>query len=85
MSRYVLTPRVPDVTVVVGWDPPLDTFFAIVRSTTVTDADGQPEVFLWLGATADTIIHDVEVLKRQLRLFADIPADIEHKLRVDSD
>lgn len=52
MSRHHLTPLNPDHLVVVGWDGPLQTFFAQVEDTTAQpdpDTDEDPPLLLWLG------------------------------------
>ena len=40
MSRYEIAGRKPDVKVVVGWDPPLRTYFAQVYDASLEEEDG---------------------------------------------
>ena len=51
MSRHILTPR-PDqpeiVAIVVGWDRPLQTFFAQVFARTEAEPD-EGEATIWVG------------------------------------
>lgn len=47
MTRHLLTPISPEISqVVVGWDRPLQSYFAQVFSTT---ADGEDDLLVWIG------------------------------------
>lgn len=58
MSRHDILPSVPGVTVAVGWDNPLQTFFAQV-SRVASGNEGPEEesdpVLLWVGGTPGEI------------------------------
>lgn len=81
MSRYDIKPKNPEHVVVVGWDAPLNSFFAQVK---LKAADEEADPLLWFGATAPRI-HDIDEVKRRLAPFADIPNEINVKLRANSD
>ncbi len=81
MSRYNLQSKDPNHIVVVGWDRPLNTFFAQVR---IAGADEEARPLLWFGVSGDGI-HDIDEVKRRLSPFAIVPYDIELQLRRDSD
>src|SRR5262249_23575432 len=73
MSRYSLPPQQPGLTVTVGWDNPLGTFFAqVFDPSTEEDADACP---LWIG-TAPGAIPTVAALQAQLVGWATTPPAI---------
>lgn len=81
MSRHNIPASVPGVTVVVGWDNPLSTFFAQV--TRIVDADDERDpVLCWIGASQHGVL-SVEDLAERVAHYADIPADIVERLRAD--
>ena len=79
MSRYSIPAQDPDLTVIVGWDNPLVTFFAQVFDPSIEeDAEA---CLLWIG-TAPEALPTVAALQAQLVGWATIPADIVgHLLR----
>lgn len=80
MSRHVI-PALPDagnVEVVVGWDPPLNTFFAHITDLTVDEDDPAAEL-LWIG-TDYAEIHDLRRVRSALAPWAEIPDEIERAL-----
>ena len=79
MSRYSVPAQDPRLTVIVGWDNPLQTFFAQVFDPLIEEDD---EAYrLWIG-TALQEIPTVAALQAQLAGWATIPADIvEHLAR----
>jgi hypothetical protein len=80
MSRYSLPAQQPDLTVIVGWDNPLTTFFAQVFDPSIEeDADA---CLLWIG-TAPEAIPTVAALQAQLAGWATLPPDIVARLRRD--
>jgi hypothetical protein len=80
MSRYSLPAQQPGLTVTVGWDNPLCTFFAQVFDPSIEeDADA---CLLWIG-TAPGAIPTVAVLQAQLAGWATIPPDIVDRLTRD--
>jgi hypothetical protein len=86
MSRYVLAPRSEEhshLRIVIGWDDPLNTFFAQVFNPEIDEDDPGYEV-LWIG-TAYQEIHDMDKVIEALAPWAVVPQDIRSKLREDSD
>jgi len=78
MSRYVLPAHDPTLRVTVGWDPPLQTFFAqVVRPTTAPHADGR--LVAWIGTRTQEIPSVVQ-LGRQLAAYAAIPPATQARL-----
>jgi len=73
MSRYSIPAQQPGLTVTVGWDNPLCTFFAQVFDPSIEeDADA---CLLWIG-TAPGAIPTVAALQAQPTSWATIPPDI---------
>lgn len=86
MSRYELqpksyTPRVASV--VVGWDRPLNTFFAQVFMKSGVPGD-EPEATIWEGTELGQIQSAAEALAL-IDAYADVPADMAARLEVDRD
>lgn len=81
MSRHTIPGLNPDHDVVVGWDPPLQTYFAIVLDPTKGDFDAAYNP-LWLGTSLVEIdrVHD---LADKLKPFAHIGHDVLRQLIVD--
>ncbi|MHB0671733.1 hypothetical protein [Roseomonas mucosa] len=48
MSRHDIPARQPGLTIAIGWDRPMDTFFAQVLRDAAGD-DAEDTVLLWLG------------------------------------
>ena len=80
MSRYSIPAQQPGLTVTVGWDNPLCTFFAQVFDPSIEDDEAA--CLLWIG-TAPEAIPTVAALQVQLVGWATIPADIVDRLRRD--
>ena len=80
MSRYSIHGQNPALTVVIGWDNPLQTFFAQVFDPSIEE-DEEADL-LWLG-TALQEIPTVAVLQAQLAGWATIPAAIVDRLTRD--
>jgi hypothetical protein len=77
MSRYSVPTQDQDLTVIVGWDNPLVTFFAQVFDPSIEeDAEA---CLLWIG-TALREIPTVAALQAQLAGWATIPPDILDRL-----
>ena len=77
MSRYSIPAQQPGLTVTVGWDNPLCTFFAQVFDPSIEeDADA---CLLWIG-TAPGDISTIAALQAQLTGWATIPPDIVDRL-----
>src|SRR5215475_15361507 len=80
MSRYSLPAQQPGLTVIVGWDNPLMTFFAQVFDPSIEeDAEA---CLLWIG-TAPEAIPTVAALQAQLVGWATIPPAILDRLLRD--
>jgi hypothetical protein len=79
MSRYRIPAQDPGLTVIVGWDNPLVTFFAQVFDPSIEeDAEA---CLLWIG-TAPQAIPTVAALQAQLAGWATIsPAIVDHFTR----
>jgi hypothetical protein len=82
MSRYIIPASVTRYHVVVGWDPPLATFFGEVWDPTVPDEDDDAACVLWAGATLGAL-PTVDALQMCLAAFATIPADVVARLHQD--
>jgi len=80
MSRYRIPAQQPGLTVIVGWDNPLLTFFAQVFNPSIEDDD--EACVLWIG-TAPQAISTVTALQAQLADWATIPVDIVDRLLRD--
>jgi hypothetical protein len=80
MSRYTFPAQDPRLTVIVGWDNPLMTFFAEVIDPSIAEDD--EAYLLWIG-TAAQAIPTVKALQVQLTGWAAIPADIVDRLTRD--
>ena len=84
MSRYELQPRADASGVVgaaVGWDRPLQTFFAQVFER---DADGEDHATLWIG-TEPGELASPEAAIALVAVAAVIPADLASQLATDRD
>ena len=77
MSRYTIAALHPQHTCVVGYDPPLGTFFAQVWDQTIPAAEEQ--MVLWVG-TALEEIPTVHALATALSVYALIPPDVWQRL-----
>jgi len=80
MSRYRIDAKEDKFAVVVGWDNPLQTFFAQVTDTTV-DEDEEEAMVLWCGAAPGDDVLTVEDLQVRLGNYAVIPPEVATKLR----
>jgi hypothetical protein len=80
MSRYSVPTQHPGLTVIVGWDNPLMTFFAQVFDPSIED-DAEA-CLLWIG-TAPEALPTVAALQAQLAGWATIAPDIVDRLTRD--
>ena len=78
MSRHSFPAQDPRCTVVVGWDNPLQTFFAQVVQPSHDD-DEDDAILLWLG-TAPQAIPTVAALQAQLAGWATLPPALAAQL-----
>ncbi len=81
MSRYDIPTRDPGLSAAVGWDNPLQPFFAQVLRPEKAD-DDDDNVLLWVGAAPREVI-TVDDLARHLAPFADLAPQIAEQLRSD--
>ena len=81
MSRQDLDPFNPAHEVVVGWDPPLRTFFAQVLDTAGDEEDGTYEV-LWIGTRFQEVLNPATIIAA-VAPFAAVPADLFGQLARD--
>jgi hypothetical protein len=81
MSRYTIPAHAARYHVVVGWDPPLATFFGEVWDTTKDENDDAACV-VWAGAALGAL-PTVDALQTCLATFATIPADMVAQLQQD--
>lgn len=82
MSRYYIDGMDVDHNVAVGWDNPLQTFFAHVEDRT---KDEEESVILMCGSKPGDDILTVEALQNRLREYAEIPTNIKTQLQRDFD
>ena len=80
MSRSSIPAQQPGLTVIVGWDHPLMTFFAQVFDPSIKD--DEEACLLWIGTTPEAI-PTVAALQAQLTGWATIPVDIVERLTRD--
>ena len=82
MSRHDIPGLNPNHCVTIGWDPPLQTYFAIVLDPTKDDeTDGY--TVLWLGADRFGEIDRVHDLADKLKPLAEIDQDVLRQLIID--
>jgi len=80
MSRYSIPACDASLTCVVGYDPPLETYFAQVDDP--NDPDETTALRLWLGG-APQAIPTVAQLREQLGGWASLPQDVWAHLVAD--
>lgn len=80
MSRYSIPAQQPGLTVIVGWDNPLTTFFAQVFDPSIEE--DAAACLLWIGNALEAI-PTVAALQAQLAGWAAIPPDIVERLTRD--
>lgn len=81
MSRHDLIPFDPTHEVVVGWDPPIDTFFAQVLDNAGDEEEGTYKV-LWIGTRFQEVLNPATVIAA-VAPFASVPADLLGQLARD--
>lgn len=83
MSRHEIPAHDRSLSVVVGWDNPLQTFFAqVARPEQADDDDEDDHMLLWVGTEPREVI-TVDDLARHLAPFADLATEIAEQLRAD--
>lgn len=78
MSRYEISPIQPGFKVVIGWDNPMQTFFAIVHKC------GQKTPLLWAGQTPSECLN-LHQLAEAVAPWANIPVQIGAALETERD
>ncbi len=81
MSRHIVQARDKKYEIVLGWDSPLNTYFAQVYDRSIEDEDDQ--LILWEAGTPKPI-HDLEQLTRIVWKYAVVPQDILTRLYRDA-
>ncbi|MFD1104337.1 hypothetical protein [Sphingobium olei] len=83
MSRYELKPRPGNgvIKAVVGWDRPLQTFFAQIFTRTDEEPE-EGEATIWLG-TQPGELPSPEIAIRVVEAYADIPERLAADLAAD--
>lgn len=82
-SRYRVRGKRPSVTVVVGWDRPLHTFFAQVWNVPAGARHHEEgELLLWAGTSWDEV-HSVDDLAELLADAAELPEELLVRLEAD--
>ena len=83
MSRHEIPARDRSLSIVVGWDNPLQTFFAQVAQPKAPDDDEDDDpMLLWVGTEPREVV-TVEDLARHLAPFADLSDETASQLRAD--
>ena len=81
MSRYKIPADDPCYDVIVGWDDPLETYFAHIFDPTVAE-DNDAACVLWEGA-ALRALPTVDALQASLRAYSTIPPAVRAQLHQD--
>jgi hypothetical protein len=86
MSNYTVTPKNPDHTVMVGWDAPLNTFFAHVIDEIKNEDEKGRDVY-WVGCRPNEIL-DLQTLLTGIQPYVVLTttaySDLVHKLERDA-
>ena len=80
-SRRSIPARTPDLTVVVGWDNPLLTFFVQVERIQ-DDDDPRDPILLWIGSELGEVAQ-AEQIAGPLAPYAVLTPDLIEQLRAD--
>jgi hypothetical protein len=84
MSRYQIAPRTNQHEVLIGWDNPLNTYFAQVADGKIEDFDEDHDPLLWIGCSYGEI-PSVSDLRKAISPYAEIPPDTYAALLSDQD
>jgi len=79
MSRYTIEGNRPALSIVVGWDNPLKTYFAQVWDG---GGPGEGNLRLWVGAGRDRV-PTAEALAELVAPYGEIPAGVLAQLEED--
>ena len=80
MSRYAIAPQDPRYEVIVGWDPPMQTYFGQVFLLTIEEDD--TACVLWVGLEVQALTA-VAALQAALQAYATLPAAVVAQLEHD--
>jgi hypothetical protein len=80
MSRHMISSSSPRFEIIVGWDRPLNSYFAQVRDLKAVDEDDA--LVVWVGASFSEI-ETPEALQPHISRYAIIPREILAVLRAD--
>jgi hypothetical protein len=81
MSRYTIASHDPRYEVIVGWDPPMRTYFGQVFVTTIEEDDDAACV-LWVGLEVQALT-TVAALQDALQAYATLSAAVVAQLEHD--
>jgi len=81
MSRHTVTALTDGISVTVGWDNPLSTYFAQVNREPDTEDDSDPIVF-WIGGQFGEV-QKAEDLVAPLAPYATLTTEMVGQLRAD--
>jgi hypothetical protein len=84
MSRHEIPARDPAHKVIVGWDPPLQTFFAQVIDRNKEAAGKDDKFVLWIGCGLREIT-EIETLAKKIARYAVLTRDMVATLYGDKD
>ena len=80
MTQHRLIPKLPGHTCVVGWDVPLQTYFAIVSRD--TDDDEEDNLVLWVGGKPQECRSPSDLIA-PLKPYADLTPTMAAQLKAD--
>jgi hypothetical protein len=80
-SRRSVPARTPDLTVIVGWDNPLSTFFAQVERLQ-NDDDPRDPILFWIGSGPGEVAQ-AEQLAGLLAPYAELTSELVEQLHAD--
>ncbi len=80
MSRYNIPARTPQYSVAVGWDNPMQTFFALVSDLNEMIED--ESYIVWLGGTPGEVTN-IEKVEEAIQPYADLPPDVKNNMLRD--
>ena len=80
MSRYAIAAQDPRYEVIVGWDPPMQTYFGQVFLMTIEEDD--EACVLWVGLEVQALT-TVAALQEVLQAYATLPAAVVAQLEHD--
>lgn len=83
MSRHEISGRLPHHTIAIGWDPPLETYYAIVYDTSRPSPESETgKIILWVG-TVWRELPELDKLVRMIAPYVALRRDLRHTLYLD--